>query len=294
MFNNNPRIGQEILDVPMGDMIRQMAFAIAEGQMALDENSIEVAEMMGGLDTITDENGNTTFTDSRVFFGKERVSISDAVTIYNTTTDDSIKNQIFRPMYVEAATGGTHVFDTTDGNFDTAASSQTHIVNTDAHNANIFRYVRDEDTSSNPSTFSLDETKIELLASASPVLTEIFIPQRLSMLELGFTPTFYQFVDTIIEAKVAIKFTREGSSSVNIKRDSKTRSASIGFRRGQIRASRNITTTQVNANYSQKFSYSAEGSSLMRTKLVPIPPPAILEQRIQEQMEIARGEATNN
>ena len=41
-------IGQELLNVPMGDMIRQMAFAIAEGQMKLDANSIEVAEMMGG------------------------------------------------------------------------------------------------------------------------------------------------------------------------------------------------------------------------------------------------------
>ena len=49
MFRKNPSIGQELLDVPMGDMIRQMAFSIAEAQMALDSNSIEVAEMMGGL-----------------------------------------------------------------------------------------------------------------------------------------------------------------------------------------------------------------------------------------------------
>ena len=100
MFNNNPSIGQELLDVPMGDMIRQMAFAIAEGQMALDENSIEVAEMMGGLKTITKElNGEevVTFGDSRVFFGKERVSISDAVIIYNTSKDLSLRSQIFNP-----------------------------------------------------------------------------------------------------------------------------------------------------------------------------------------------------
>ncbi|MEB3734255.1 hypothetical protein ULF88_09460 [Halopseudomonas pachastrellae] len=40
-------IGRELLNVPMGDMIRQMAFAIAEAQVKLDESSIEVAEMMG-------------------------------------------------------------------------------------------------------------------------------------------------------------------------------------------------------------------------------------------------------
>ena len=293
MFNNNPRIGQEILDVPMGDMIRQMAFAIAEGQMALDENSIEVAEMMGGLKTITEEiNGEevVTFSDSRVFFGKERVSISDAVTIYNTTTDEGIKSQIFRTGYIETTSSPSHGLDDADGVFKTTVTTKTHIVNPDAYNTDTFRYLRVENTSNE---FSLDETKIELVPSSSPAVTEIIIPQRLSLLELGFTPTFYQFVDTIIEAKVTIKFTREGSSSVDVKSNSKTRSASIGFRRGRVRASRTITTSQVNANYSQKFSYSAEGSSLLRTKLVPIPPPALLEERIQEQMEIARLEATN-
>jgi hypothetical protein len=71
MINNRPRIGQELLDVPMGDMIREMAFAIAEAQMKLDENSIDVAEMMGGLKTITDDNGVVTFEDSRVFLDKK-------------------------------------------------------------------------------------------------------------------------------------------------------------------------------------------------------------------------------
>ena len=53
MFRTSPKIGQELLDVPMGDMIQQMAFAIAEAQIKLDTNSIEVAQMMGGLKTIT-------------------------------------------------------------------------------------------------------------------------------------------------------------------------------------------------------------------------------------------------
>lgn len=261
MFNNNPRIGQELLDVPMGDMIRQIAFAIAEGQMALDENSIEVAEMMGGLKTITaDINGEekVTFEDSRVFFGKERVSISDAVILFNTSKDLALRSQIFNPD------------------------------SSPAINDDLYEYVTPIPTE--------DIDKKIVLKSGLPAntVTEIFVPQRLSMLELGFTPTFYQFVDNIIEVKISIKFTREGSSSVDVQSNSKTRSASIGFSRGRVRARRNVTTTQVNANYSQKYSYSAEGSSLLRTKLVPIPPPAILEERIQQQMEIAREQANNN
>ncbi|MEE3159135.1 MAG: hypothetical protein VX301_13110 [Pseudomonadota bacterium] len=62
-------IGRELLNVPMGDMIRQMAFAIAEAQIKLDESSIEVAEMMGGLRTVYDDEGNIAFDDSRIFFG---------------------------------------------------------------------------------------------------------------------------------------------------------------------------------------------------------------------------------
>ncbi|QEI11576.1 hypothetical protein [Cellvibrio japonicus] len=50
-------IGQELLTAPMGDMIRQMAFTIAEAQYKLDENSITVAKMMGGLTTVMDEKG---------------------------------------------------------------------------------------------------------------------------------------------------------------------------------------------------------------------------------------------
>ncbi|MFT5890447.1 MAG: hypothetical protein ACI9Y7_000539, partial [Dokdonia sp.] len=138
------------------------------------------------------------------------------------------------------------------------------------------------------------EKKIELQDPLPPgTVTEVFIPMRLSMLELGFTPTFYQFVDTLVEVKMAIKFTKESSSSVDVESKSKSKSFSRGYRRGHRSVKRNVTTTQVNANYSQKYSYSAEGSSLMRTKLVPIPPPAILEQRIQEQMEIAREQAIN-
>ncbi|HMW73169.1 MAG TPA: hypothetical protein PKD17_15180 [Cellvibrionaceae bacterium] len=71
-------IGQELLNVPMGDMIRQMAFAIAEAQYKLDENSINVAEMMGGLTTVYDEKGKPTFDDSRVFFGYEYMTVKEA------------------------------------------------------------------------------------------------------------------------------------------------------------------------------------------------------------------------
>lgn len=98
-----------------------------------------------------------------------------------------------------------------------------------------------------------------------------------SLLELGFTPTFYQFVDTMIELKMSISMSRE----TNYSRSSSTTNASVSGKLGFFSASAKMRVSSVSASYSSKYQYSAEGSSLMRTKLVPIPAPAILEERIR-------------
>lgn len=199
-------IGQDLLNVPMGDMIRQMALAIADAQIQLDESSMQVAEMMSGSALERDEDGNPMLdaggdiqrVDTRIFFGRE---------------------------YDEAS--------------------------------------------------------------------KKMVPVKASMMELGFTPTFYQFIDTIIEVKIAIKMTREinrtRTSSTNDRNGSNSSSKSGVFKRifGNDKKSSNYSarTTTVDASYSSKYSYSAEGSSLLRTKLTPVPPPAILEERIRAQIE---------
>ncbi|NUM46517.1 MAG: hypothetical protein HUU38_17575 [Anaerolineales bacterium] len=145
-------IGQELLDVPIDDMIRSMAEGIADAQYRLDRTSIQIAQMMSGVNE-----------EDRVFFGK----------------------------------------------------------------------------------------------------------RKYSLLELGFTPTFYQFVDTLIEVKISIsmKSTSEYSTTAG-------RSVKIS-----------AYSASVNASYANKYSYSVEGSSLLRTKLVPVPPPSILEERIRALIE---------
>lgn len=241
MSSFNSSIGQELLNVPMGDMIREMAFAIADAQIRLDENSIEVAELMGGLQTVEDDNGNVIFEDSRVFFGKERISVAAAVATYNGSSDSEQK-----------------------------AAINTALVG---------------------NGLATEETGDQLLAVPGQEATEIVIPARVSMLELGFTPTFYQFVDTIIEVKISISYSAERSSEVDVTTNNKTvvRTLSVDKtkKKRRRRRSRSVTTTQVNAKYASKYSYSAEGSSLLRTKLTPIPPPAILEERIRQLVELA-------
>lgn len=242
MFSDRIKIGRDLLDVPMGEMIKDMAFAIAEAQLQLDRNSMEIAEMMGGLHSVEDANtGKTTFEDSRVFFGEQVMTADQAVVLYNSTTDEYLKKEL-------------------------------------KDNSNV-----------------IVNSNIATLASTASGTEKVRIRQRLSLMELGFTPTFYQFVDTIIEVKINIRYTAEQSSSVSSsfeqKRKDKTKNKTGWFWKRNKRKTKTVTTTQVNASFSQKFSYSAEGSSLLRTKLVPIPPPAILEERIQQQMEIARSNA---
>jgi hypothetical protein len=218
-------------------MIRQMAFAIAEAQVKLDEASISVAEMMGGLRVVYDEDGKPAFDDSRVFFG------------YEYMTTDEAKRYL---LMDEALSGG---------NADAAL------------------------------------TALKAIQKDDPDANEIRVPTRLSMLELGFTPTFYQFIDTIIEVKIAIKITRTSEykrSRTDTAKNEAQQSSQPGAIWGIFAKRRNtssgsqVSTSQVDASYSSKYSYSAEGASLLRTKLTPLPPPPVLEDRIRAIME---GEA---
>jgi len=190
-------IGQDLLNVPMGDMIRQMAFAIADAQFELDDSSFRVAEMMSGQVTLRNEDGS----------------------------------------------------------------------------------VQMEGTGS----------------SAKPVTKETTVKfggEDLSMMELGFTPNFYQFVDTIIEVKIAIKIS---TSTENTRVTKGTITRVDSTRRGWLFApvaQTVVTTTPVDATYTSKYNYSAEGSSLLRTKLVPVPPPSILQERIRALMEAKQKAVT--
>ena len=302
MFNINPEIGQELLNVPMGQMIESMATSIANAQMALDSNSIEVAEMMGGLSPVKSTIGGKefiNFKDSRVFFGKEKVQTSDAVDLYNSNTDKAYRSAIMAKLTPADLENG-YDKPVVDVSKNPIGANDANFTPDDQKNANVYYRNGSDWYSYNAGTEVYASitapTAVPGKKMKKPSVAEktLYLPQRLSMLELGFSPTFYQFVDTIIKVSITIKFTREGSSSYEYKRKSKStdRSASFSWRRG-LKTNKTVTTTQVNANFSQKYSYSAEGSSLLQTKLVPIPPPAALEERVQQQMAIAREEAEN-
>lgn len=90
-----------------------------------------------------------------------------------------------------------------------------------------------------------------------------------SLLALGFSPTFYHFTETIIELKMSMSMSQSTEFGI-------AASASGGMA---------FWSASVSASFSQKFQFSSEGSSLMRTKLVTVPAPSVLEQRLNDLME---------
>lgn len=120
-----------------------------------------------------------------------------------------------------------------------------------------------------------DATNID---QSNPYRIEFADGKKYSLLELGFTPTFYQFVDTVIELKMSISTQTETET----KRSSRKVKAKAGGVMLPILAAGAMSVSSVSASFASRYQYSAEGSSMMRTKLVPVPAPAILEERIRE------------
>jgi hypothetical protein len=196
MANVSRSVGQDLLDVPFPEMITKMALAIAEGQMALDMNSIDVAQTLA----------NTMLpADSVIVAIKETVDADGKVT------------------------------------------------NTEV----------------------------------------LYNDKEMPLLVYGLNPTFYEFAETIIEVKMSITMKTERSAerefgkkfSFDSKTDIKTNFSAGGGFLSSLFGTPKVTTeikntttvayvSTYNAKYSQKYSYQAEGTSLLRTTLRPVPPPA--------------------
>lgn len=122
--------------------------------------------------------------------------------------------------------------------------------------------------------YKMDVTSVEIAKKMGK--EEIVLPKisgngdvKVTLLGAGFQPTFYQFTDSIIEVKIAITMAESREVGVSAK-------AKVGF--GCFSAS-------VNASYSSKYSYSVEGSSLLRTKITPLPPNAFLASYLEAYAE---------
>ncbi|MBP1917807.1 hypothetical protein [Youngiibacter multivorans] len=138
----------------------------------------------------------------------------------------------------------------------------------------------------------LDRESIEILkVMGNKELAPVFLPAikieggevveeeiETSMVGAGFQPTFYQFAETIIEVKMAITMSRETEYTSETKGEVKTTSTTSKW--WNLSRKTVVTTTPIDATYSSKYNYTQEGSSLIRTRLVPVPPNSIIQRQL--------------
>lgn len=105
-----------------------------------------------------------------------------------------------------------------------------------------------------------------------------------SMIGAGFQPTFYQFAETIIEVKMTINVATESTEEKEISGEETTTTTNYyryPFSRRLRRARTVVTTTPVDATYTNKYNFTQEGTSMMRTRLVPVPPNSIIQRQLE-------------
>ena len=93
-------------------------------------------------------------------------------------------------------------------------------------------------------------------------------PTLLSMMELGFTPTFYQFAETVVELRLALRLHQQTDAA--------------GEAQVEVRGA------PVDATYRSTYGYDVDGACLVRTRIVPVPAPPLLEERVRLLLEAER------
>ena len=150
--------------------------------------------------------------------------------------------------------------------------------------------------------FELDKVGVEVLKMMGVPGTVNVGQNQISMLDAGFTPSFYQFVDTILEIKMEVNIREEKSQSTKTSESSSSKTSfsakssfEANFLLGKASGSVAFSTSQaysrsVDTQHSQKFSQDLAASSLIRTKIVPLPPPDILLERIRIELDRIKEE----
>lgn len=85
-----------------------------------------------------------------------------------------------------------------------------------------------------------------------------------SLLELGFTPTFYHFSEATVDAKLTFSLAQSSEQRLSV---GATVGATVYFV---------MFAASVNASYTSKYSFEAHGSSSLTARIAAVPPPARL------------------
>lgn len=239
-------LGREVLHMPFGEIIREVALGIAEAQFELDKSSMAVAELMGGQRVLREaetsepilKDGKPQIIDSRVFFGHNYQTLGQDAKATATLDSGTI-------AAIEVEEGGTGYFEPPTIKLSGGGGSgavATAVVE-EGKITDIVVDQRGTGYTAAPIVEIIPEIKVE--------------SRKASMMELGFVPNFYQFVDTVIEMRLALRINKRSGNRYT------------------------VSAATVDANYASAFNYNLNLATTVKTKIVPIPPPTILEDRVR-------------
>jgi hypothetical protein len=102
-------------------------------------------------------------------------------------------------------------------------------------------------------------------------------PVEKSLLELGFMPTFYAFTETDIEIKLTIQLKVDEEFKISGK-------AEAGSGGEGVEAAKRVVPfgITINADYHRKYGFDMTGSSMVKTRLLAVPPPSVFIETIKE------------
>lgn len=103
---------------------------------------------------------------------------------------------------------------------------------------------------------ALDTNSINMLKQLASSTVEIG-ENQISLLNLGFVPSFYAFTEASFEAKMDFAMSESTAFDVN----------------GVVSVETKVVSTTVSAGYARKFDQSASASSSIAARMVSLPPP---------------------
>jgi hypothetical protein len=162
----------------------------------------------------------------------------------------------------------------------------------------------------------LDQTAVKVATLLSGARVELTDAQgkatSKSLLELGFTPTFYHFTEAELEIKMSISMKVEENFGVGISANVGNDAGSIqqatqgamGAAQGASQTGKNPANNggnaaagssgggdkravmfgaAINVEYHRKYSFDVTGSSTVRAKMISVPAPAAFLEMLKEQ-----------
>ncbi len=103
---------------------------------------------------------------------------------------------------------------------------------------------------------ALDGNSIEMLKKIATSTVEIG-GNQVSLLNLGFVPSFYAFTEASFDAKMDFAMSESTAFDAN----------------GVVSVETKVVSTTVSAGYARKFDQSASASSSIAARMVSLPPP---------------------